>query len=549
MKISQLLLLSFSFVLILMTGTTVIGVIKVNQVDSILARVNEVDSRKQRLAINFRGSVHDRAISIRDTVLVDNSAERQPHLQDIERLERFYADSATEMDTIFNDASQISAREIELLANIKRIERATQAEAAQILALLQRQQTEPARAQLMDSTAQLYSQWLDSINAFIDYQEASIQGGVDAVRTITGQFQMLMISVLIIGFLLTGVLVWKLTRYLQRVLGGEPAHAAAVIRDLAHGNLAVSVETDYPDSIMGAVAQMQADLVVIMSELERTATSVASASAELSDSAQINQQQARNQRSQTEQGVTAIHQMSATIQEVARHSAEAARTAGIATSESRSGARDVDSTVDSIREVSAQISESASVINQLSQDSEQIGSVVEVIESIAEQTNLLALNAAIEAARAGEHGRGFAVVADEVRALASRSRNSTQDIQSLVDKMRASANGAVAVIETGKLKVEGSVELAKCAGDSLRQINQSIDSITQMNEQIASATEQQSAAANEISLNFASIQELSGLSEQATQDVSNACGNLTQSASQLREIVGKFKLPATVLKG
>lgn len=529
-----------------MAGTTVIGVMKVNDVDSILARVNEVDSRKQRFAINFRGSVHDRAISIRDAVLVRDSIERQPHLQDIERLETFYAESAGEMDAIFEDASQISSREITLLGNIKSIEQQTQSEAATILGLLEQEQNERARSLLMSSTSQLYSQWLDSINAFIDYQEASIQQQVEAVREITGQFQRLMISVTLIGFLLAGAVIWALTRYLQRMLGGEPADAAAVIRELAQGNLTVQVNTDYPDSIMGAVSQMQSDLVVIMSDLEQTAESIARASGELSESALTNQMQAQNQRLQTEQGASAIHQMSMTIQEVARHSAEAARTAGGATNEGRSGARDVNSTIISIREVSSQISESATVISQLSEDSEQIGSVVEVIESIAEQTNLLALNAAIEAARAGEHGRGFAVVADEVRALASRSQNSTKDIQLLVDKMRASASDAVAVIETGKHKVDQSVEQATCAGDSLAQINHSIDSITQMNEQIASATEEQSAAASEISSNFSSIQELSELSEQASQEVSNACGNLTRTADQLRSIVGKFRLHAAV---
>jgi methyl-accepting chemotaxis protein len=543
LKLSNLLIVCFGFVLLLMAGTTVIGVINVNQVDSLLARVNEVDSRKQRFAINFRGSVHDRAISIRDAVLVSNSFDRRPHLDDIERLERFYAESAQSLDQIFQNRDMVSSQEIQLLNNIKQIEQRTQAEAATVLGMLARQQDEEARRMLMSSTSQLYSQWLASINAFIDYQEASIQTQVEQVRQITGDFQRTMISVLLIAILLTILVVWQLNSYVQRLLGGEPTHAASVIRELADGNLNIGINTQHPQSIMGAVQVMQRDLIKIMSELERNADHIAQASRQLAETAQKNQSQAQTQRLQTEQGASAIHQMSMTIQEVARHSADAARTANTATDESRNGAYEVSSTISSISEVSLQISESASVINQLAVDSEQIGSVVEVIESIAEQTNLLALNAAIEAARAGEHGRGFAVVADEVRALASRSRNSTQDIQTLVDKMRASAAGAVSVINAGKQKVDDSVEQGKRAGESLTQINNSVDSISMMNAQIASATEEQSAVANEISRNFASIQDLSEQSERASDEVSRSCGRLTQTAGELREIVSKFKLP------
>jgi methyl-accepting chemotaxis protein len=544
LKLSRLLLISFGFVLALTVITTVIGVVRVNQVDAILENVNQVDSLKQRYAINFRGSVHDRAISIRDAVLVAEASERAPHLIEIQRLEEFYSEAAIAMDALFEQATNVTQNETSLLNNIKAIERRTQTEAAQILRLLDAGQQEQARLQLLDSTSGLYSQWLASINAFIDYQEAAIQRQVQSVRDITGHFQVLMISVTLIGFLLAGLVIWALNRYLQRLLGAEPVEAARVIREIASGNLQVDAKTDFPDSIMGAIAQMRNDLVVIMTDLGSTASSIARSSLNLHETAQANQMQAQNQRLQTEQGGAAIHEMSMTIQEVARHSAEAAATAGNATSESRNGATDVQSTIDSIHEVSQQIIESSNVISQLSQDSEQIGSVVEVIESIAEQTNLLALNAAIEAARAGEFGRGFAVVADEVRALASRSRNSTQDIQTLVDRMRASATGAVAVIEAGKLKVDRSVEQATCAGQSLAQINSSVDSITRMNEHIASATEEQSVAALEISRNFSSIQELSELSERASREVSQACDHLTASAEQLREVVGKFRLPA-----
>lgn len=546
MRLSNLLLLSFGFVLILMTAMTVIGVINVNNVDQILADVNEVDSRKQRFAINFRGSVHDRAISIRDAVLATTQAERRPHLADIERLEEFYADSARELDGIFQNSALVTPTEVRLLQDIKTIEQQTQTQAYRVLDLLAQNQDEMAKILLTDTTSGLFSQWLASINAFIDHQEAGIQTKVDDVRSTTGQFQWLMITLTLIAYALVGGVVVMLTRHLKMTIGGEPSYAASVIRQMAAGKLDTKIDTPYPDSIIGATVTLQQDLIRIMSDLESTAEAISMASTQLTSTARANQEQSHNQRGQTEQGASAIHQMTLTIHEVAQHSAEAAHTANTATAESRTGEKEVTATINSIGELSEQIDESSRVIDQLSSDTQQIGTVLDVIESIAEQTNLLALNAAIEAARAGEHGRGFAVVADEVRALASRSHSSTRDIHSLIENMRSSASGAVSVIAKGRLKAEESVLQAKRAGESLTRINVSVDGINAMNTHIASATEEQSAVANEISRNFISIKELAELAEISSGSITSASTQLTETAEQLREIVGKFHLPAMI---
>ncbi|MDP2285354.1 MAG: methyl-accepting chemotaxis protein [Pseudohongiella sp.] len=548
MRLSNLLRLSFGFVLILMTVMTVIGVINVNTVDRTLSEVNEVDSRKQRFAINFRGSVHDRAISIRDAVLATTQEERAPHLDDIKRLEVFYADSARELDSIFANRDLVTDTEIRLLQNIKSIEQQTQTQAYRVLDLLAQDQNDMAKALLTDSASGLFSDWLASINAFIDHEEADIQAKVTAVRATTGQFQWLMITVTLVAFVLVGGVVMMLTRHLKHTIGGEPSYAASVIRQMAEGKLDMTINTAYPNSIIGATVTLQRDLIRIISDLDSTAEAISKASGQLTNTARANQEQSHNQRAQTEQGASAIHQMTLTIHEVAQHSAEAAHTANVATEESRTGEKEVTATINSIGELSEQIDESSRVIDQLSADTQQIGTVLDVIESIAEQTNLLALNAAIEAARAGEHGRGFAVVADEVRALASRSHSSTRDIHSLIENMRASANGAVSVIAKGRLKAEDSVLQAKRAGESLTRINVSVDGINSMNTHIASATEEQSAVANEISRNFISIKELAEMAEISSGSITSASTQLSETAEQLREIVGKFHLPVILTR-
>jgi methyl-accepting chemotaxis protein len=543
MRLTNLLRLSFGFVLILMAAMTIIGVINVNKVDRILAEVNEVDSRKQRFAINFRGSVHDRAISIRDAVLATTQGQRAPHLADIKRLEEFYANSARELDSIFANPDLVSQTEIRLLQDIKAIEQRTQTQAYRVLELLAQNQDDMAMTVLVNNTSQLFSDWLASINAFIDHQESDIQSKVDEVRATTGRFQWLMIVVTLIAFVLVGGVVVLLTRHLKRTIGGEPGYAAMVIRQMAAGNLDLTIQTHYPDSIIGATVTLQRDLIRIISELETTAEALAMASGQLTNTARSNQEQSHDQRAQTDQGASAIHEMTMTIHEVARHSADAASTANTAAAESRIGEKEVAATIQSIGELAEQIDESSRVIDQLSSDTQLIGTVLDVIESIAEQTNLLALNAAIEAARAGEHGRGFAVVADEVRALASRSHSSTRDIHSLIEKMRSSANGAVAVIASGRLKAEESVLQAKRAGESLTRITVSVDDIDAMNTHIASATEEQSSVANEISRNFNSIKELAELAEISSGGITSASTQLSDTAEQLRKIVGKFHLP------
>ncbi|MDO9519096.1 MAG: methyl-accepting chemotaxis protein [Pseudohongiella sp.] len=543
MRLSNLLRLSFGFVLVLMATMTIIGVINVNNADRILAEVNEVDSRKQRFAINFRGSVHDRAISIRDAVLATTQQQRAPHLADIKRLEQFYADSARELDAIFDNNTVVTQTEIRLLQDIKTIEQRTQLQAYQVLDLLAQSQNDMAMRLLTDSTSQLFSAWLASINTFIDHQESDIQSKVDEVRATTGRFQWLMISVTLIAFILVGGVVMLLTRHLKKTIGGEPGYAASMIRQMAAGNLDLTIKTNYPDSIIGATVTLQKDLIRIISELETTAEAIAMASGQLTSTARSNQEQSHDQRAQTDQGASAISEMTMTIHEVARHSADAAHTANTAAAESRIGEKEVAATIKSIGELAEHIDESSRVIGQLSTDTQLIGTVLDVIESIAEQTNLLALNAAIEAARAGEHGRGFAVVADEVRALASRSHSSTRDIHSLIENMRSSANGAVDVIAKGRLKAEDSVLQAKRAGESLTRINVSVDGIDAMNTHIASATEEQSSVANEISRNFNSIKGLAELAEISSGGITSASAQLTETAEHLRKIVGKFQLP------
>ena len=249
----------------------------------------------------------------------------------------------------------------------------------------------------------------------------------------------------------------------------------------------------------------------------------------------------QQQRQQTEQVATAVTEMTATIQEVASNANLAADSAQQADDNAKLGQNVVGETVSSINSLATEIETGVNVITKLSQDAESIGSVLDVIKGIAEQTNLLALNAAIEAARAGEQGRGFAVVADEVRTLASRTQESTTEIESMIEALQVQAHAAVNAITLGQEKAKTSVQNASNAGKALNEITDSVATISSMNIQIATASEQQSAVSEEINQNVVIISRVADENAHASNQLSESSQSLQQLTEELQQLVSQFK--------
>lgn len=279
-----------------------------------------------------------------------------------------------------------------------------------------------------------------------------------------------------------------------------------------------------------------------MQQVAEDADHLALASANVLEISNISTANVTRQHSETDQVATAMNEMTATAAEVARNAASAAEAAHHAEDEAQQGTKIVQKTIQAINSLSAEVSSANEVIKKLKGDSEQIGKVLDVIRSIAEQTNLLALNAAIEAARAGEQGRGFAVVADEVRTLASRTQQSTAEIQKMIEILQSGAIDSVRVMEAGKLRAEEGAEQAVKAGVALERITRAVGTINQMNTQIASAAHEQSAVSHEIDNNVNNISQATTTTAEGAQKTVAESKELARLAKHLQELIRQYKV-------
>jgi len=280
---------------------------------------------------------------------------------------------------------------------------------------------------------------------------------------------------------------------------------------------------------------------ILVADIGELSNTLADSSAKIEQISQQTSQDVSRQLHETEQAATAMNEMTSTVQEVARNALEASKSANKADDQASLGSQVVQQVIQAINELDKEIETTANVIHTVEEETDNIGSVLDVIRGIAEQTNLLALNAAIEAARAGEQGRGFAVVADEVRTLASRTQQSTQEIQTMIERLQNGVKNAVVAMGKGQEKVKGSVSKAESAGQSLDEINKAVTTITAMNTQIANASEDQSNVAEEINKNVSVIKDISTLSFENADKSAVTINKLNNCATKLNEIYHRFQ--------
>jgi methyl-accepting chemotaxis protein len=350
-------------------------------------------------------------------------------------------------------------------------------------------------------------------------------------------------TLLFIGLLLGGGIAWITTRLISTPL----KHAVAAMRDIAEGegDLTQRLDARGDDEIAQlarAFNHFAANIQGLLGQVLESADQISTSSQEMAASSSNAEGSIQKQNAETEQISTAVEEMSMNSQEVAQNAELAADAARNADMETTEGRRIVTDALHSVGRLADETQASAGVIEKLGTDIQGISSVIDMIRGIAEQTNLLALNAAIEAARAGEQGRGFAVVADEVRTLASRTQQSTQEIQNKVEILQKDATMAVTKMLHNREIADDTIKLTTAAGTSLEAITQAVANITEMSDHIARAAEQQSEVANIVSQNIANVSQLAQATEESSQYVFLGTKGLNQLAEALRNQISRFKV-------
>ncbi|WP_371411867.1 methyl-accepting chemotaxis protein [Pseudomonas amygdali] len=373
---------------------------------------------------------------------------------------------------------------------------------------------------------------LDTSNDLIIRQNKSRDA--DSAKSVT-----MIAAATALALVLSILAAWVITRQITTPL----QETLEVVERVASGDLSRNLKVDRKDELgklQATIQRMTVSLRELVGGIRDGVTQIASAAEELSAVTEQTSAGVNSQKVETDQVATAMHEMTATVQEVARNAEEASQAAVAADRQARDGERVVNEAIAQIERLASSVGNSSEAMGALKQESDKIGSVLDVIKSVAEQTNLLALNAAIEAARAGEAGRGFAVVADEVRSLAQRTQKSTEEIEALIARLQSGTQQAATVMDSSRELSTNSVELTRRAGGSLESITKTVSAIQAMNQQIAAAAEEQSATAEEINRSIINVRDVSEQTSAASEETAASSVELARLGNHLQLLVSRF---------
>ncbi|WP_110558345.1 methyl-accepting chemotaxis protein [Helicobacter cinaedi] len=544
-KVSVGVVLGFGFgVLILFSCIMVfIALNRVSEINASLSRINDINALAQRYAINFRGSVHDRAIAVRDVVLIDseNTKGLQQLLEQIATLEKFYKEAEDDMKEKFINTNLLNEKELSILQAIE----ATQAKSIPLIVQISQAKLagDSQKAyNLLKTLSPYFTQWLAEINQFIDYQEDANSALTAELRSGVNEFRIVLLVLLALSVIFGIVVAIVIIRSLLRLLGGEPYIASQIISKIANGNLSESVAYKGEYSMLSSIATMQEKLKEIVEFITRSSNQINEVALKVSQTSNQAQDAARTQMQSSTQVAGKIEQMNKAVIEVSNIAQQTEENSTKSVEISTKGVEIINITAEEIGKITEMISSSAENIRGLQQQSVEISGSASLIAEIADQTNLLALNAAIEAARAGEHGRGFAVVADEVRKLAERTASTTAEIANMIKLIQDGIGTSVDAIEAIVPQIDKGQKLIMDSVQTLEEIqNQAQDSL-QKAKAVASSSSQQENTMQSISNDMQGISTLSQETSLSLENANKIINELKNISDSLKNYMAYFKI-------
>ncbi|GAB7530959.1 methyl-accepting chemotaxis protein [Pseudomonas sp. 3A(2025)] len=438
----------------------------------------------------------------------------------------------TALDEALKEIAQIAQDQAEdNLQALKPAEAALQLYKASLGAFREAQVKVEQNQQSMEN---LGDKMLESVAELIGLQGSLRDTEAGHARsTLTGVASLAMLFGLLAAWIMTRQIIVPLRQALvaaERIAVGDLSCDLHTLRHDEMGQLQASIQT------------MTVNLRALINGISDGVTQIASAAEQLSAVTEQTNVGVNNQKEETDQVATAINEMAATVLQVASNAQQASQAAAHADQQARDGDKVVGEAIGQIEQLAGEMRNSTQAMNSLKLESGKIVGVLDVIKSVSQQTNLLALNAAIEAARAGEAGRGFAVVADEVRSLAQRTQQSTEEIEELIAALQSGTQQVATTLDNSRSLTDQSVDLSRRAGSALEQITRTVASIQDMNRQIATASEQQSAVAEQINRSVVNVRNISEQTATASEETATSSIELARLSNHLKELVGRFKV-------
>ncbi|HEY3275397.1 MAG TPA: methyl-accepting chemotaxis protein [Syntrophorhabdaceae bacterium] len=537
-KIGKRLMTGFGITVVLMVLIVITGLIFINKIYSQLDRIVQVNNAKIILSTDIRACLADISSLVGDFVSNENSANRGEIVKKMDEKRAKYTHAIEKLERLeINDEGKA------LIAAVREQAQKGQAETGRIIDLASSGSTKEAMEKYIESKKSVES-YTRAADAVTQYNIGRTQFRYDAAKKSASMGRLLFIVLGAFTVLISIVLSRTITTSITIPVERSSAH----IDLMAQGNFSIPVSPKALDrkDEMGVFARsmhaMNSNIAKILGEMKTSAASVASASAQLSASANSLSSGAAHQVDMATQVATASTQMSQATDDIAKNSNTIAESAGETVKIAKGGQDIVQNAIREVNLIAETVDTVSEFVRKLGQESDRIGNIVITINDIADQTNLLALNAAIEAARAGEHGRGFAVVADEVKKLAERTTSSTTEIGSMITTVKDGVEKTVSSMDQVKGNVESGVLFSSQAQDALKDIISSIDSLYDSVQQTASSIEEMSATTDEIAKDINNISDVTKETRTSSTEITDAAAGLSSLAEDLEKTVQMFKV-------